>query len=121
MKKILISFLFLLLSISTIHAQTSKMQLLYVEMEHCPWCHKMNSEIFDNPKIYDQLKSMYKITKMKKGAATLPAFLHPRYYPTTYILSEDGQKVIDELPGYMGSARFLDYLKDLYEIENSEN
>ena len=97
-----------------------KLQLLYVEMEHCPWCHRMNEEVFENPEIAKQLRRMYTIQKRRKDAQELPDFVHPRYYPTTYILSADGQKLLDELPGYMDPKRFLDYLKALYELEKEE-
>jgi len=112
--------LFLLFQLSTaVFAQNSpKLQLLFMEMEHCPWCHKMNEEIFDNPKIRKKLDTMYIISKKLRDAENLPEFVKPRYYPTTYIISREG-KLLDELPGYMNPARFLDYLTELYELETS--
>ena len=112
--------LFLLFQLSTaVFAQNSpKLQLLFMEMEHCPWCHKMNEEIFDNPKIRKKLDTMYIISKKLRDAENLPEFVKPRYYPTTYIISPEG-KLLDELPGYMEQTRFLDYLTELYELETS--
>ncbi len=113
----------ILLTVTTIlHAAPKpRLQLLYVEMEACPWCHRMNAEIFENPKIASKLAAMYEIKKRYKGAPDLPAFAKPRYYPTTYILSPDGKKVLDELPGYMEPGRFLDYLQELYALENESD
>ena len=88
-----------------------------MEMEHCPWCHKMNEEIFDNPKIRQKLQTMYTIEKKMRGTENLPDFVKPKYYPTTYILSADGKELLDELPGYMNPERFMDYLGELYELE----
>jgi len=115
--RFLVSFFLILQLTTTLSAQSApKLQLLFVEMKQCPWCHKMNDEIFDNPKIRKQLDTMYTIQKKYRGTDNLPEFVHPRYYPTTYIISPEG-KLLDELPGYMDPARFLDYLSELYELE----
>ncbi len=104
---------------TTLFAQdSSKLILLYMQMRHCPWCHKMNEEVFENPQIMKRLQSMYKIEKKYRGADNLPEFVQPRYYPTTYIISTEG-KLLDELPGYMDSKRFIEYLEELYELENA--
>ncbi len=119
--KRLILLLFLTL-IPILHASAKpRLQLLYLQMYACPWCHRMNAKIFENPLILSKLEKMYKIKKRYKGAPDLPAFAKPRYYPTTYILSPDGKKVLDELPGYMEPARFLDYLQELYALENESD
>ncbi len=110
--------LMLQLSTSLLAQNTPKLQLLFMEMEHCPWCHKMNEEIFDNPKIRKKLDTMYTVIKKLRGTENLPKFVQPRYYPTTYIISPEG-KLLDELPGYMEQTRFLDYLTELYELETS--
>ncbi len=121
MKKIVISLLALLFSLTTLYAKGEKLPLLFVETEGCHWCEKMRSEVFEDPKMFDQLKTMYKIKKIKKGTTALPKFIHPQYYPTTFVLSKDGQKVIEEIPGYMKPQKYLNYLKVAYEIENEED
>jgi thioredoxin-related protein len=98
-------------------AEAPKLKLLYLEMEHCPWCHRMNEEVFDNRTVADKLKQMYTIEKMLRGEKDLPASLKPKYYPTTYIFSADGKRLLDELPGYMEPKRFLEYLTELYQLE----
>ncbi len=117
--KTVLTLLFVLQLTTALFAQsnTPKLQLLYMQMQHCPWCHKMNREVFENPAIMQKLQSMYIIKKKNRGDRDLPAFVRPRFYPTTYILSADGKKLLDELPGYMEPKRFADYLSDLYEIE----
>ena len=99
-------------------AEPAKLKLLYVEMEHCPWCHRMNAEVFENPKIAEKLKQMYTIERKLRGEKDLPASVKPKYYPTTYIFSADGKKLLDELPGYMDPKRFTEYLTELYEMEH---
>ncbi len=112
--------LLLLFQLSTLFAATNvpKLKLLYMQMQHCPWCHKMNKEIFENPNILQKLQKMYTIEKKFRGDDNLPDFVQPRYYPTTYIISADG-KLLDELPGYMDPERFTDYLYELYELETN--
>jgi thioredoxin-related protein len=94
-----------------------KLILLYVEMKHCPWCHKMDRETIDNPIYLKELKKHYILAKISKESGDMPLFIAPKYFPTTYILSSDGSEILDELPGYMQSQRFVQYLQELYEVE----
>jgi thioredoxin-related protein len=117
MKNILLT-LFLLLNLQAkIIPEDKKLIIVYMEMKHCPWCHKMNRETIDNPKYKAIYEKEYILTKITKESGNVPLFLTPKYYPTTYILSSDGSQVLDELPGYMASARFVDYLHELYTVE----
>ncbi len=117
MNKIIFIILIILVNITNLYANNVKLTLLYVQMQHCPWCHKMNKEVFDNPEMTKKLEQMYTIVKLKKGDPQIPTYLHPKFFPTTYILSKDKKKLIDELPGYMKATQFTEYLHDLYEIE----
>jgi thioredoxin-related protein len=94
-----------------------KMILLYVEMDYCPWCQRMDKEVFENSKNFDYLQKLYTIKRVKRGGT--PAFVKAKYYPTTFILSSDGKEIVDELPGYMKAEDYLDYLNTLVEVENS--
>ncbi len=118
MKRALFS---LLLLFQTLYATTPpKMILVFTEMVHCPWCHKMRRETIDEPSALKEIQKYYIITKITRESGDIPLFLHPKYYPTTYILSWDGSRIIEELPGYMPKGHFLEYLEELYEVENSE-
>lgn len=117
MKALLLSlFIILNLSASPI-PDDKKLILVYIEMEYCGWCKKMDRETIDEPRSLAMLEKQYHIAKIKKESGDVPLFLNPKFYPTSYILSSDGSKVIDELPGYMQNRRFLEYLNDLYEVE----
>jgi hypothetical protein len=87
-------------------------------MDNCPWCKKMDREVFDDSSNLNDLQKSYKIKRVKKGSSDIPSFIQTKYYPTTYILSSDSSKVIDELHVYMKAVEYLDYLKTLYEVEN---
>lgn len=115
---ILLLFLTTVSLFSAVTQKHDKMILLYVEMDNCPWCKKMNREVFDDSSNLNELQKLYEIKKVKKGSIYIPTFITTKYYPTTYILSSDGKKVIDELPGYMKAEDYLDYLKTLDEVEN---
>jgi thioredoxin-related protein len=111
-------FILLLTLTATLLFSNQKMTLLYLEMEHCGWCKKMDREVFENKLILKELKNLYNIKMMKKGDKDIPLNLTSKYYPTTFIISNDGKKIIDELPGYMKADDYLDYLKTLQEVES---
>jgi len=116
--KALVLSLFIIFNLSAAPIpDEKKLVLVYIEMEHCGWCKKMQKETLDEPHSKAMLQERYLIAKIKKESGDVPLFLNPNFFPTTYILSSDGSKVIDELPGYMQNGRFLEYLKELYEVE----
>ena len=118
MKTLLLTII-LLLNISAKSLEDEKkLVLVYIEMEFCPWCVKMDRETLDNEAALKKIKEHFLVAKIKKESGNMPLFLNPQYSPTTYILSPDGSKIIDELPGYMEKKRYLDYLQLLYEVEN---
>ena len=113
-------FFFLVFMTNVMAEDLPRLQLYYVEMEHCPWCQRMEEEVFSNPALRAELQKHYTIRKIEKSEGKLPLGLKPRFFPTTYILSADGTKLVDELPGYMDPKRYVDYLEDLYDIETKE-
>ncbi len=115
-RKILTLSLFTLL-FCTLNASDIKLKMLFVQSEQCQWCKKMNKEIFENEDRVDDLEDMYEIKKVLRGSKEIPKFIKPKYYPTTYILSSDSKKLIDELPGYIKPEHFMDYVSELYNIE----
>ena len=118
MKKALLS---LLLTLTSLFAQAnggeSKLAMIFVYQDGCGWCEKMEREIFDDPKKMAKIAKHYSFQKLNKTDPALPAFLHPNFFPTTYILSPDRKRVVDELPGYMKPDQFLDYVNELYDVE----
>jgi len=118
MKALLLS-LFILLNLSASPlSDEKKLIIVYIEMEHCGWCKKMDRETIDEPRSLAIIEKQYLLAKIKRESGDIPLFLHPKFFPTTYILSSDGSQVLDELPGYMQNGRFLEYLNDLYDVEN---
>ncbi len=115
------SFLLLMLTLSLCASSPTpkdKLILVYIEMQHCGWCKKMDREIMDNTPAQEQLAQGYHIARIVKERGNIPSFLHPAIFPTTYILSPDGTKVIDKIEGYIQKSRFVNYLLELYEVES---
>ncbi len=124
MKKIIITILLTIFALNTYAMkdipqidQKDKMIVLFVKTKNCQWCKKMDKESFKNRDSLDKITKLYRIKKVIKGDQLLPSFINPKYYPTTYILSSDGKKLIDELPGYMKNRDFVSYLEELYNVE----
>ncbi len=118
MKIFLLALLLLLNLHATPIADEKKLILVFIEMEHCGWCKKMKRETLDKADSKAEIEKRYLIAKIEKESGDVPLFLHPRFFPTTYVLSSDGSKILEELPGYMENRRFLEYLTELYEVEN---
>ena len=108
----------LLLLLAQLLSANEKMILLYVEMDYCPWCKKMDREVFDIEKNLNELQKNYTIKRVKKGNIEIPSFIKTKYYPTTYILSSNEDKLIDELPGYMKAEDYIKYLEILVKVES---
>jgi thioredoxin-related protein len=94
-----------------------KLILLYIEMENCQWCKKMDTVVFDDKQNLAKLEKIYHVVRMKKESGNIPLFVHPELFPTTYILSSDGTTVIEELQGFMKAKNYVNYLKVIDEIE----
>ena len=107
MKKIILGLIF----IFSLSQAKDKMVMLNIQMHGCHWCAKMQREVFDNPSVMKKLKKRFKVVVLNRDTdiGEIPPFLHPRYYPTTYILTPDMKKVDDELTGYMGAKELLNY------------
>jgi thioredoxin-related protein len=78
----------------------------------------MDKDVFDNRTNLERLEKLYTIKRLTKESEEIPTYIKPKYYPSTYILSSDGEKVIDELPGYMKAEDYIEYLEILVEVEN---
>jgi uncharacterized protein YyaL (SSP411 family) len=110
MKRIILAVLFIL----SVSQAKEKMVLLNIQMHGCGWCAKMQRDVFDNHEVLAKLKERFKVIVLNRdeNIGKIPSFLHPRYFPTTYILTPDMKKIDDELPGYM-SAKLLFYYFDI--------
>ncbi len=93
-----------------------KLILVEISKQNCPYCEALEREVFQNPNYLKEIEKNYIIIKLQKNRDKIPSFLKTRFYPTTYILKYD-KTIIDELPGYMKSDNFIDFIKEVYRQE----
>jgi thioredoxin-related protein len=119
MKTIFLILLLMLSSWAKEPVKKEKLVMIFTHMEHCGWCERMQKETIDDKEALKEIKENFMLTKIKKESGNMPSFLHPELFPTVYILSTDGNKVIEKLEAYMKKDKFLKYTKTLYEIETT--
>lgn len=94
-----------------------KLILLSVEKEGCPYCLKMQKEVFEVPHYAQLIAKKYLHVTIRRDDPTLPKGLHVNYFPTNLILSPHDLKIIDEFAGYMEPANFIELLDEVYAQE----
>ncbi len=94
-----------------------KLILLSVTKENCPYCIQMEHDVFEDKQYAQKINQHYVRAEVKKGDASLPEFLHVKYYPTNIILNPQDLKVIDEFIGYTKPDIFIELLEEVYEQE----
>lgn len=95
----------------------NKLILLSIEKEGCPYCIKMQKDIFDVPKFNQHIAKNYLHVSMNGEDPTLPQALHVKYFPTNLILSPRDLSIIDEFAGYSDPANFIELLDIVYTQE----
>jgi thioredoxin-related protein len=114
-------FLVTLFLITTLFAadkhEEKKLVMLFVTLEHCTWCKKMEKEVFLDSEVNATLQKQFTIKKVLYGKDVLPNFIKPKHFPTTYVLSLDETKVIDSLVGYREKKKFLKFFEGTYRYE----
>ncbi len=94
-----------------------KLRLLFVYEEGCPWCAKMEHEVFENPDYLRRIRAHYRLRRAQIYKDPLPLGLEPHLFPTTYVLSSDGRRVLERFRGYIDPKEFLASLDELYSLE----
>ncbi|AHJ13581.1 thioredoxin fold domain-containing protein [Sulfurospirillum multivorans] len=95
----------------------NKLILLSIEKEGCPYCIKMQKDIFDVPKFNQRIAKNYLHVSINGEDPTLPQALHVKYFPTNLILSPRDLSIIDEFAGYSDPASFIELLDIVYAQE----
>jgi len=98
-------------------AEDKKLVMLFVKLEHCSWCKKMEKEVFLDKDVQAILQKQFVIKEVLYGSDGLPDFIKPKHFPTTYVLSIDGSKVVDSLAGYREKEKFLKFFSGTYAYE----
>lgn len=93
----------------------NKLILLSVKSDQCPYCIRMERDIFNQESYKRRIVSKFIYLEMKHNDSKLPAFLHVKYLPTYYILSPNNLNIIDEFAGYMKPDDFLELIEEVYQ------
>ena len=92
--------------------------MIIVEKEHCLWCHKMKKEIFSDPEAVAKLEKRFYVVRITEESGNLPLFVQAKYFPTTFVYSQDGTELIDSLIGYQTKEKFLKFFGTDYDTES---
>jgi len=106
----------ILLFLFTLNAN-DKLIIIFTHMKHCPWCEKMKKETIDNKNALKKIKKHFILSQIQKESGNMPSFLKPELFPTIYILSHNGLKLIDRIDGYMKKDEFLYHINTIYALE----
>ncbi len=96
--------------------EEKKLLLIEISKQNCIYCKALDREVFQNPKNLKEIKKEYVILRLQREKDSIPSFLKVKFYPTTYILNPKGS-IIDEIPGYIKSKDFIDFIKEVYKQE----
>jgi len=94
-----------------------KLILLSVESNNCPYCEKMNTEVFAPTKYTVKINSQYVQKIVEIQDIKLPKNLKVKYFPTNFILDPKDMSIVDEFIGYMKADDFVSLLDLVYEQE----
>ncbi|WP_060825500.1 thioredoxin fold domain-containing protein [Sulfurospirillum cavolei] len=94
-----------------------KLILLSVEKEGCPYCLKMQKEVFGVTTFDQHIAQHYLHVSIHQEDPALPKALHVKYFPTNLVLSPKDLKIIDEFAGYMAPESFIELLDEVYAQE----
>jgi thioredoxin-related protein len=76
----------------------------------------LEREVFSDIRKIKEIEKRYVIVKLKKDKDKIPNFLEVKYYPSTYLLKSDGT-IVDEIPGYVKSSDFIEFIEEVYKQE----
>ena len=96
--------------------ENKKLILVEISKKNCPYCIALDREVFQNPKLLQKITQNYVIVKLQREKDEIPSFLQVKFYPTTYLLKSDGT-IVDEIPGYIKSSDFLEFIEEVYRQE----
>lgn len=94
--------------------KANKLLWVFVKMDNCPWCEKMEKEIIESGFYKRRLSEIYTLEILSKDEAK-ECGLNVKFFPTSFLVYPGSGKLLDELHGYMRPADFLEFLKIVHE------
>jgi len=94
--------------------ESNRLLWVFVQMPNCPWYIKMDEHIIKSGFYKRRLASMYALEVLSKEEARDCGF-KTEFYPTSYLIKPNANKILDELSSYLRPADFLEFLTIVYE------
>ena len=91
-----------------------KLFLISIEKEQCPYCLKMQQDVFTHPRFKEFIHDKFLHLAILNTDIALPKSLKAKYFPTTFIVKPDDLTIIDEFAGYMNLENSLELLDEVY-------
>ncbi len=91
----------------SIQKQNSKIIMLYITASHCPYCKRMDKNVFEDRKMSSWLENRFISVKIDMDFDDIPMNLNPKMTPTFYFISKD-EKIIKTIPGSWKIEDFKD-------------
>lgn len=87
-------------------AAENRPMLIYVKMDACSYCVRMEQETYGNSQVAQDVAAAYVPAMInRRDDPTLVRRLGVTIFPTTVIVGQDG-KVLDTIPGYVAPEQF---------------
>ena len=106
--------------------QSSKPIFVDVYAEWCTWCHKLDKEVYSDPKFKEYTKN-YVLARIDSEDGGLGSNVAEKYevdsLPTMIVLSSQGT-VLDRITGFMNTAKLieeLEYVRKLLDAESKNS
>ena len=96
-----------------------KLLLISVEKEQCPYCLKMQQDVFTHPRFKEFIDDKFLYLLMLNTDTSLPSFLKAKYFPTTFIVKPDDLTIIDEFAGYIKMENLMELLEEIYSQQTT--
>lgn len=86
--------------------------MIYVTASHCPYCKRMDKNVFQDKNMSKWLESKFIAVKIDMDFDDIPMNLKPTMTPTFYFV-EKAEKVIKTIPGSWNQEDFKDLTRKI--------
>jgi thioredoxin-related protein len=94
---------------------TNKLILVELVQDFCPYCIRMDKSVLSRDDVKKILDEKYVFIKLNTKSDDIPDMMKSRITPSFYFLSNDGEKVLEEVIGLMSKSDFTFYLEEIYK------
>lgn len=92
--------------------QNSKIIMLNITASHCPYCKKMEKNVFQNIEMSKWIDNKFIPVKVDIDFDDIPMNLNPKMTPTFYFISKE-EKILKVIPGSWNIEDFKDLTRKI--------